>query len=1182
MRNRMKKYCLLFIFITWASMLGAQSIDISTVKEAECFNDGEIVLKLKDLAWKDATTINVEILKKNEDGSYSDYRSYDKDMLILEDNGTFLLEAYQSGDYKLKYTVADGTQVYSGELPLSVGGNYKEMLSLQTGGGLETEHGTRTTLTCSETGRIQLEIIDGKMPYTVEILKDGEPLRTEIINNRMHGGTDPSLEDYQDYYDFADLPQGSYSFTITDGCGYEQPLSYPMFVNEVGLQDIPDFASFDTIENNQAKFEFKGDFFNDIKYNNTPEKYLESRYKVDDGSWSEWGAYTGTASEPASDIEDIYDKTFTFELREKGCEDAFTRSEVMIPYTPPSPCVGSLNTSVTLKEKPGEPKPVPCKCKKEEKKIEYDKYEVSLSFSFCNPKGLPLTYSIKNITTGKERDIEDYQFNAENSRSGSHLYEGLLGQQDTIGHTLKIKLSDQDTVYLEQEMEIPPPLPIVPTPPTPMKWSAEKNVSAIGCDNPKGTVGLVLNCDSVPVGTVIKLTKAPLNTITFEATYTYGASDPWTITSNAAPKTELNNCKSKLIMSFDPFPFGVYEWNIKDDSGRDTIVTIDIKENFRRYEVSETISFTNARNCSGMVYYPKGQIKSRSYFNPLDIVDEPTKFRVKTGNATGYKINEGKTTWGYTNRDSLLITKPGNYEIELFYNPSGGTPLPNIKDCSTNSQVITYKVQNVSFDDYYGYLCADDINSTVEGSVCITVKEGTGIAPYQFYLYSGNNNRGELLGTNDKGVFEHIESGSTRFYVRVEDACRVKFGVPVPLTRIITSSTILGDPEVCKGSPAHFSGKVIGGKQSATYEWRGKNGIVSTGRDLTTPAVVDEATYSLEIKGLGCKVFNEITVKAKDEIHIYYEDVICKGRDYDGGSEYGNPIATADFIVGIYEFDSGKHTAVNGGCDSTAHLKLHIIEEDYIIEEKDTICDNEFPFFWNDTIFESGTPSGAYKIERMRNTCRYYEQLSLKVNPTYNDTLEVQICEGESQLFNGVLYNENGYYTNSFKNSNTCDSLSTMHLIVNPVGATVLMDTIYLGEEYQKYNFYYPQQYEVGKLENKVNLRNQYGCDSLVSLNLSVLPVEVIIPEGFSPNGDGVNDYFSIKNIELYPKNRLMIVNRWGNKLYEGKPYMNEWDGRNHEKGGLGGDILPTGTYFYILDLGYDKEVRKGFIYLSQ
>src|SRR5690606_9746457 len=80
--------------------------------------------------------------------------------------------------------------------------------------------------------------------------------------------------------------------------------------------------------------------------------------------------------------------------------------------------------------------------------------------------------------------------------------------------------------------------------------------------------------------------------------------------------------------------------------------------------------------------------------------------------------------------------------------------------------------------------------------------------------------------------------------------------------------------------------------------------------------------------------------------------------------------------------------------------------------------------------------------------------------------------------------------------------------------------------------------------------------------NTDPVPVdaELVIPNLFTPNGDGLNDRFVIKNLMQYQGRELLIVNRWGNQVYKSNNYNNDWDGGS----------LAEGTYYYIL------RVRKG------
>lgn len=116
------------------------------------------------------------------------------------------------------------------------------------------------------------------------------------------------------------------------------------------------------------------------------------------------------------------------------------------------------------------------------------------------------------------------------------------------------------------------------------------------------------------------------------------------------------------------------------------------------------------------------------------------------------------------------------------------------------------------------------------------------------------------------------------------------------------------------------------------------------------------------------------------------------------------------------------------------------------------------------------------------------------------------------------------------------------------------------------------------------NMNNQ--CDN-ASVFVLVTDFNFMIPNAFSPNGDGINDYFEILGIEFYENNSISIINRWGNKVYEARGYGISstpvfWDGKSNTGFRIGNEDLPTGTYYYILDLGDGKKPISGSIYLDR
>ncbi|MCD6112974.1 MAG: gliding motility-associated C-terminal domain-containing protein [Bacteroidales bacterium] len=108
------------------------------------------------------------------------------------------------------------------------------------------------------------------------------------------------------------------------------------------------------------------------------------------------------------------------------------------------------------------------------------------------------------------------------------------------------------------------------------------------------------------------------------------------------------------------------------------------------------------------------------------------------------------------------------------------------------------------------------------------------------------------------------------------------------------------------------------------------------------------------------------------------------------------------------------------------------------------------------------------------------------------------------------------------------------------------------------------------------------GCVDSVMHYIEVKPVELIIPNVITPNGDGKNDFFQISkddnNSSLTPfpikqwyiNFHLIVFNRYGKKIYENKDYQNDWNAED----------VSDGVYFYILKCNgyYSDETYKGSV----
>jgi len=134
---------------------------------------------------------------------------------------------------------------------------------------------------------------------------------------------------------------------------------------------------------------------------------------------------------------------------------------------------------------------------------------------------------------------------------------------------------------------------------------------------------------------------------------------------------------------------------------------------------------------------------------------------------------------------------------------------------------------------------------------------------------------------------------------------------------------------------------------------------------------------------------------------------------------------------------------------------------------------------------------------------------------------------------------------------------------------------------------------QVGTQEATIGVTaiSSYGCVSPIQQ----LDVRVVIEDdievynSISPNGDGVNDIFRIRNIDFYPENTLSIYNRWGIEVFHVNSYGqndNFFKGFSDGRSTVSRDVeLPEGTYFYTLTYKNTKGIEKnlsGYLYIKQ
>jgi gliding motility-associated-like protein len=216
----------------------------------------------------------------------------------------------------------------------------------------------------------------------------------------------------------------------------------------------------------------------------------------------------------------------------------------------------------------------------------------------------------------------------------------------------------------------------------------------------------------------------------------------------------------------------------------------------------------------------------------------------------------------------------------------------------------------------------------------------------------------------------------------------------------------------------------------------------------------------------------------------------------------------------------------------------------------------------------------GYGIFRWDGTQYQFRQLVTQWNKFNYDDLTATNVDGESYSYkidfryNGFIFGpSDSIHSIWLKGDGECDSL-----FLNWNGYNGWLNPqydVYLSYQNQwvKWNQFpitdttyilQSDTLEVGNYNVKVVTTNGgYTSESnYVSCNQPEPPT-IVIPNVFSPNGDGVNDLFIIQNLLLYDFRQVTIYNRWGKAVYSSTQYNNDWDGKN----------VPDGVYFVVVNI---------------
>ncbi len=239
--------------------------------------------------------------------------------------------------------------------------------------------------------------------------------------------------------------------------------------------------------------------------------------------------------------------------------------------------------------------------------------------------------------------------------------------------------------------------------------------------------------------------------------------------------------------------------------------------------------------------------------------------------------------------------------------------------------------------------------------------------------------------------------------------------------------------------------------------------------DFNGQTLTDSGVYTSVAAGAnGCDSTTTLTLNFVMEFVTNLEATICAGEEYDFNGQLLN-------AEGVY----GDTLTAAGGCDSLVTLILAVLPPSESFSEV-SICAGETYLFNGELYADSGTFSATFTGV---NGCDSIATLNLIVLPLQNTDLTVSTCANQPYPFNGQILGQSGTYAAILVGANGCDSIVTLHLMVLPVAGTSSSASICDGETY---SFNGDLLTQTGTYTATLLAAN--GCDSIVTLQLSVLP----------------------------------------------------------------------------------------------
>ncbi len=541
--------------------------------------------------------------------------------------------------------------------------------------------------------------------------------------------------------------------------------------------------------------------------------------------------------------------------------------------------------------------------------------------------------------------------------------------------------------------------------------------------------------------------------------------------------------------------------------------------------------------------------------DPFRLVPRALRMNIVASSAVCYGSSTGSATFDVTG-----VTAPVSYQWstgltskDLSNAPAGRQYViaTDVNQCRVHADAfITQPDQIKTAVSATNLFCYNDFS----GTAAVTASGGT-----PSYTYQWSNGQSSAAPTA-------LAAG--RHIITVTDASGCAKADSITLTQPSDIRPVVlhaANPTCFGKSDGAISLDVSGGVQPYFYQWT--NGAVE--KDIR---LVPGGAYTVNVKDAnGCTRNLSTTLAEPAQLVIdlsVLSDVACLGDK--NGSILAN--VTGGTVPYRYTWKNADLQLSN-----TSNLVSGLPAGVYALAVKDNnncIADNNIEITAPQFLLESS-------VTKTDPTCSYKTDGTAQVNVT-GGTAPYLVSWSNGANGAAAADLAAGTYTITVQDSKNCITINKT-VIVAPAALVVVptVKDISCAEQQDgeihtavskgtpPYTYLWstgssaPDITDLAEGTYTITVTDQKGCVNTTDATVNAGSGDCLfIPNAFSPNNDGINDRWVLRNIKLYPNNTMQVFNQWGQQLYSASPYLDPWDGRHNN------NLLPPGTYYFIFSRG--------------